>query len=353
MELMVLDVKQVQAKVPKLNLEGPQVLGGTVYNNTGPCDKVAPAEALVIPFDKAVGGSSSSGYTIQPFEIKYFVTLKDDVQKSDLLNNFYDDVTWTVLDAPPVSAAFRKAQQSEDEWALHAQPQEGGVYKLQLELCPGSKKTEVFVNLPLASADILNWLDAEAKNLKQWADQCHNAAYAKYAFLKIDPAIEMAIYWNFLRNSSVFDYTYRGQASYPYAPCDGEIKKLSAGSVQNYYVTVNGVVLHTSKMNNFMWVLFSRYWGKSQRELEAYSKSLAFVGGGFDTPSAKKSLELAGDYYSAWVKDNNANVANTLTRQSILSMQDITSLAEEHFWPSPHPVDISKSTFTRPKWEPQ
>jgi hypothetical protein len=133
-------------------------------------------------------------------------------------------------------------------------------------------------------------------------------------------------------NLSAFDFDYTmhpvnasRQAPFAHYAAQGDY----------WYVTISGVVVHGSKINNMLWSLFSRGWGWSETEIRAgahlnqLARTLRL-----DGVSSQNALGLGFELHARY----SETTSDILTEALITSMQD-PLLDEEKFWPCSDPAD--------------
>lgn len=123
----------------------------------------------------------------------------------------------------------------------------------------------------------------------------------------------------------------------------------SVGALYSY-VTINGAVLHGSKINVLLWAVFGRYWGYSTTELQAGAEVNEFFRKfKLDKDSSQAAITLGG--HCVDVRENQG-ISTLLQEMQDKSkwkpLVDPRELIEEKLWPSKDAADDSQSTLERP-----
>jgi hypothetical protein len=184
-----------------------------------------------------------SGNNIDDFD----VTLTAGLQPPDVPPERLGSVNWSKA-AGPDAGSFNA---SDEMQAKFRNPYEGGLYKLEFGLgIPGAPKSGANVLLPLAGADITDRLESEVAHAATWGA----AHKARAMVANASPIIGVAQYRTFrtwmLLSGHAFDYVLVPVSADGTAPCP----RFNVPDLANrIYVTVNGVVVHGSKVNNLLW----------------------------------------------------------------------------------------------------
>jgi hypothetical protein len=306
----------------------PQLFDGHKTDFGDPCAASSPGQALIIFYDEVV----DANHQIQDFD----VTLKANVLPASVTASQLDE-SWTKVKGP-TSGNLNRTDSFE---VKYRNPKVGGLYQFEFDLgLDGSANSGANVLLPLAGADMTTWLDAETKAIGSWAI-AHRALTEIANYSAIPRLTRYNVYRTWCSiSSSYFDYTFDPVDSQKQTPC----KRFKPGGLYGY-VTVNGVVVHGSKLNNMMWALFGRYWGYSEVSLRlgAHFNQLA-RNLRLDGIASQNAIGFGDDIYN----NPSANITTILTPTNLRSLQDPTSLIEEKLWPSPYPADTGNSFFARP-----
>jgi len=306
----------------------PQLFDGHKTDFGDPCAASFPGQALIIFYDEVV----DANHQIQDFD----VTLKANVLPASVTASQLNE-SWAKVKGPS-SGSLNRTDTFE---VKYQNPKVGGLYQFEFDLgADGSAKSGANVLLPLAGADMTAWLDAETKAIGSWAIE--RRALTETANYSAIPGVTMYnVYRTWLSISAWhFDYSFNPVDAQKRAPCE----RFRPGGFYGY-VTVNGVVVHGSKLNNMMWALFGRYWGYSETSLRV-GAHLNQLGRNLrvDGVASQNAIGLGADIYN----NPSANITTILTPTNLRSLQDPTSLIEERLWPSPYPADAGNSFFDRP-----
>jgi hypothetical protein len=151
-------------------------------------------------------------------------------------------------------------------------------------------------------------------------------------------------------SASFFDYVFDPVDANQNAPCRRYQPTIGQGGHYGY-VTVDGVVVHGSKLNNMLWAIFARWWGWPEATIlgGANLNQLA-RDRRLDGITSQNAIHLGFDIYDLLIADPSASIdlSAVMTESRLRTLVDATSLIEERLWPSPDPADISNSTFLRP-----
>ena len=334
---------------------------------------------------KDVNPSVHTRSTIQPFTIEF-----------KLFPENAEDVNWQVHGFPKdYEATFSVDNQSVGRLR---DIKTGGVYYVENTYMGTS--TVVNAILPLASADIIDWLDTEVRKYRQWVSE--NDSYVENKLFEETPDSNSPSGFSFVANSEK-DNSYRYSmekllgtrwlqhyrvvsASFDYrdfeavadglqAPCLAyDInRQIQSGKIGRLF-TVNGAVIHSSKINNMLWALFSQYYGVSVPAIRngSHYYELAFKDGVdvdvnvdlwppseigldidikvvLDNESSLNSLRVA-EIIHEWLRNGaNGHLRNVLTPDLLATMQagDSDNFWHEWLWPSHLPMS-DQSTFSRP-----
>lgn len=307
----------------------PQLFDGHKTDFGDPCAAASPGQSLIIFYDDVV----DANFQVQDFD----VTLKANVLPTCVTANQLGE-SWAKVEGPSSGSL----NQTDTFEVKYQNPKVGGLYKFEFDLgVSGSPKSGANVDLPLAGADMTAWLDAETKAVGAWAAG-HRTATDTDNYSPIPGVTFYNVYktWCIL-SAFRFDYVLEPVDAQQHAPCMRFFDNQRIYS----YVTVNGVVVDGSKINNMMWALFGSYWGFDEISIRmgAHLNQVARTRL-LDGATSQNAIRFGFD-----IHDNpSANIATILTPANMRSLQDSTSLIEEKLWPSLNPADTGNSTLTRP-----
>jgi hypothetical protein len=276
-------------------------------------------------------------------------------------------VKWTEISVPVNSGYFFYDKKLQTNYTAPYLPSPGidlfgGVYEFEFEF-PGLEetRTKVFMHLPLAGADMTSWLENELKGIPAWATSVRNGVEEYYFHsgpLGLPPApgiynAKLLAWWIELSKNR-FDYIFDPCSADETSPCP--IYKLTAKGGGHYtYVTVNGVVVHGVKINNMIWAAFTRAYG--------WPKGSAYLGSEwnqiwrgwkkwkieFDTPAASYAVTTGEGKIYDWIKNGAEEpLSDVLRRIDLKLMQEPDDTILKILWPSPDPLDPSKSKMNKP-----
>jgi hypothetical protein len=324
-------VDAIEASSPKAD-DSPQVFAGHNTDFGDPCAASSPGQALVI-FRNAV---IDANHQVQDFDVILNAGVLPASVTADQLGESWAKVVG------PSSGSLNRTYTFE---VKYQNPKVGGLYKFEFDLgFTGCAKSGANVLLPLAGADMTAWLDAETKAIGAWASaQRFETAIANYCPV---PGVSMhRTYETWCSISgSFFDYVFDPVDTQQHAPCR-RYQPTIGPSAQYGYVTINGVVVHGSKINNMLWSLFGRHWGWSKTSLRLGAHLNQYAQNQrIDGSTSQNAISLGSDIY-----DNPpASITTVLTPDNLRTLQDPVALIEEHLWPSSNAADAGNSTFTRP-----
>ncbi len=328
---VVLRVESIEASCPKAD-NSPQTFEGHKTDFGNPCAATSPGQALIIFYNAVLDGS----FQVEDFD----VTLKANVLPTSITADQLSE-SWAKVEGP-ASGSLNRTDTFE---VKYQNPKVGGLYKFEFDLgLSGCAKSGANVDLPLAGADMTSWLDTETKAVGTWAT-AHKTATEDANDSPIPGVTLVKVYLTWCSISgSFFDYEFDPVDAQQHAPCR-RFQPTIGPNGQYGYVTVNGVVVHGSKINNMMWALFGRYWGWSETSLRL-GAHLNQLGRDLrlDGATSQNAIGFGDD-----IHDNpSANITAILTPANLRTLQDPNALIEEKLWPSPDAADTGNSTFTRP-----
>jgi hypothetical protein len=258
-------------------------------------------------------------------------------------------LTWSQVSGPN-SGQLSNANTSD---ATFSNPKVGGLYRFDLNLFQ-KQKVGTQALLPLAGADMFWWLYHEAVSMATWApafkQQVENDNYSSIPGMT---TLNVLNTWIKI-SASEFDYTLEPVNADKSAPCLAFEPPIGSGGgvvgALYGYVTVHGVVVHGSKINNMFWGLFGRFWGYSTSDLLAgadvnqLQRSLTF-----DNSSSQAAIQLGGHMYDLLENQGVSTLLQEINTNDVWKpLVDPNALIEEKLWPSPDPYDEGNSTLIRP-----
>ena len=101
------------------------------------------------------------------------------------------------------------------------------------------------------------------------------------------------------------------------------------------YVTLNGVVIHGSKLNGMLWGITGRALGFAETELLLFASLAEYTqSGGPDSESASNAILLGFEVYEMHESNPHpALIESILRREKVLELQD-PDLYDHRLWPS-------------------
>ena len=324
-------VSSIEASCPKAD-NSPQSFEGHKTDFGDPCAATSPGQSLIIFYNAVI----DANFQVEDFD----VTLKANVLPTSITADQLSE-SWAKAEGP-ASGSFNRTGTFE---VKYQNPKVGGLYKFEFDLgLSGCAKSGANVNLPLACADMTSWLDTETKAVGTWATT-HRTATETANYSAIPGVTMCRVYQTWCSLSgSYFDYVFDPVDAQQHAPCR-RFQPTIGPNGKYGYVTVNGVVVHGSKINNMMWALFGRYWGWSETSLRL-GAHLNQLGRNLrrDGATSQNAIGFGDD-----IHDNpSANITTILTPANLRTLQVPNTLIEETLWPSPDAADADNSTFTRP-----
>jgi len=311
-------------RIDPIVLQNPQSFGEIANDDIDPCDRQRDDPALVVFYEDVVDAS----YNVEDF----------DVDLNAGIDGLVDVFQWSKVKGPD-SGTLTDANKSN---ALYSNPKVGGLYQFDVDL--GSQSIRTSLLLPLAGADITDWLEAEAAAMGPWARthlrDTEDANYSDIPFVtRYDVFSTFA-----LISGAFFDYTLDPVDAHEFSPCRRYQSTIRRGGEYGY-VTVSGVVVHGSKINLALWSLFGNHWGYSQYHLASGGHiNSILTGRGLDPVSSTEAIGLGSQLYLF----PNTSMDSPGRISHLRRMQSDDDLIEEKLWPSPYPMDPSKSNMSRP-----
>lgn len=288
-----------------------------------PCTD-SKARALVVYYKDV----TDRNFQVKPFDVKL-----------QIVPGNGGTATWSKHSGPD-SGALNNAGSTT---ATFSNPTKGGLYQFDLDYLGKTTRTQLL--LPLAGADIAGWLDTEIKAIPAWARMHKAAVYtANKSIVPFVTRYDVYRVWTSI-SGSFFDYTLQAVDSAGRGAC---AEYNGGGSYA--FVTVNGTVVHGSKINVMLWAIFGREWGYSTFELQL-GANVNQIGqsGTRDPVSSQNAIAIGGGLYDLLQADPNWDIESELTRQQALRMrQNDDRLREENLWPGGN-ADLSQSQLVRPQ----
>lgn len=331
-----------------------QEFEGGQFDIGDPCAANASerAPSLVIPHNKAKDAFSGS---IMDFNVPIEALFNPDMEYP---TSFTSKMNWTKLSGPNSGSlgSYYTLQENNHYYygKKYVNPKKGGVYELQFDI-DGQQKTKAYLHLPLAGADIYNWLGAEVAGVYVWGvDHRNDVEEANYSPIPGVTATKVFLTWASI-SGSYFDYAIAPVNQSETAPCaafndiDRMYRHLYEGNAEYGDITVNGEVLFGAKLNNMLWAIFGRSWGYSRIQLLAGAQVNELLQRfQLDSATSQAAINLGCDIWEA-IEATNFNPAVYFSRNRLVNLKDSTDeLDEEMFWPCPDQTDTSKSTLERP-----
>ena len=244
-------------------------------------------------------------------------------------------VIWRKISGPD-SGSF---DQTDVMHVEYQNPQIGGVYKIGFDFGLGTPESEVNIVLPLAGAEIMTWLGSGRRYVEEWRARHMDETSSLAPSFPV--AYEEHMLLTFMRLSAFeFDYIIGPYDASRQAP----FSHYATGDFY-WYVTLNGVVVHGSKINNMLWALFARGWGWSETEIRGGAHFNEFVRNlRSDGVSSQNAIGLGFELHTRHFEP----ISNILTVDQVTSLQEPTALIEEKLWPCSDPADPLISRFFRP-----
>ena len=302
-------------------------------------DSIAPAFVIFYSNvaqrpNQALGNGLRNGpdFIVQDFDVYL-----------DLLPHELPAPVWSKKPGGPDSGNLTGATSTT---ATYHNPKIGGLY--QFDVTVGGVTTRTNLLLPLAGADITGWLRTEVAGMKAYADKTKKAIVRKYLFTEGAWRTANKVDEYFIEISGAsFDYLMDPSDRDKKSPT----RSYQTPDIHQYlphmygYVTINGVVVHGSKINNMLWALFGRWWGyptlllKGGAHYNQWRRHFQL-----DGATSQQAIEYGGSIY-----DNpSSEITTILTPKNLSLLQVPEDLDEELLWPSPYPADITPDTLAQP-----
>jgi hypothetical protein len=164
----------------------------------------------------------------------------------------------------------------------------------------GNQTVSTQLILPVARPDSLFWFYHEIIDIREWAQATRAQAEIDcYSAVPGITSLNLLKVWAKISGTQ-FDYIMEPVNTDMSAPslCF-EPERGTGSGLGNYYgyITMNGVVVHGSKLNTMLWAVFGRYWGYSTGMLKngAHFNEL-YTRYHLDKPSSQAAVENGGHY---------------------------------------------------------
>lgn len=238
---------------------------------------------------------------------------------------------------------------NDEAYADYRNPKVGGVYKLKAEV--GLTRTDAQFILPLAGADILSRLDAEIPWAYARGEQDRKAYDQFFKGLGLSLASQYdCILSAFMEFSAhQFDYVIDPVDATQTSPTSAFQERFIKLHGAYGYVTVNGVVVHGSRVNNMLWAVWGRGWWKGVLGTLSLKTGARFNqlrrSRDWDNKGSQNAIQLGGD-----TVDRLPNWPSELLVPSRLMLLRYpeSGLVEGFFWPSPNAYSAPSSDIKRP-----
>jgi len=294
---------------------------------------VKKLEALVIFYDAVYDTSS---HEVADFDINLACGLKSD-----------QGLTWSKVSGPE-SGELTLEQTAN---AKYSNPKIGGLYRFDLDLF-GTQTVGTQALLPLAGADCMFWIYHEVVAMREWARSIRAQA-------EIDcySAIPGLTSYNLFRvwvkiSAAEFDYVIEPVNSDKTAPTLAFEPELGSGGgigALYSYTTVNGTVVHGSKINTLLWGVFGRYWGYSTSQLMLGAQANEIVRKwSLDRESSQSAVLFGGHFMDVYENQGVSTLLQQMQEANWNLLVDPVDLIEEKLWPCLDNYDEDKSTFRQP-----
>jgi len=227
-------------------------------------------------------------------------------------------------------------------------PKIGGLYKVRFNFLK-KKSSGANILLPLAGADIKDWLVKELKKVPAWAKlhkeatEEDNESRFKWLYKK-----KVLGVWVKIANNE-FDYKLAPKDVTSESPSRPFNPDINDRNILYTYVTVNGIVLSGSKINLILYTVFGREWEYSTKKLkETAEDHQQRTAGHADSPSSQAAMQLGGEIYDELKKNPTSNLSKLLTKKRLKELVDPDYWYEEKVWPSQNPAHEPNSILKRP-----
>lgn len=316
----------------------PQFFEGHKTDFGDPCAATSPGQALIIFYDAVL----DANFQVEDFDVTLKANVLPTSDTSDQLNE-----SWAKVEGP-ISGSLNRTDTFE---VKYQNPKVGGLYKFEFDLgFSGCTKSGANVDLPLAGATIDTWLEGEVNAMGGRASSWQDDVYLN------SPIAGIEIYKHkVFAMISAYDFDYVGQArnAEGTSPCE----QYSHGDTKfsdPAYVTLSGVAVHRSKINNMLWAVFGRHLGypeawlktgafynqafQKEQKLDIWNNILQFI----DPPSSQNAIGLGSSLYK------NNSVSTVIPANKAREMQAGGNLFDQKLWPCSHAMDPASSTLHGP-----
>ena len=333
----VLKVDTIEASAPVAD-NSPQFFEGHKTDFGDPCFAISPGQSLIISYDAVI----DENYQVQDFDI----TLKANVLPASISADQLGE-SWAKVEGP-VSGSLNRTDSFE---VKYQNPKDGGCYKFEFDLgILGCAQSGANIDLPLAGAEMLSWLDSEVKQVGAWcANEKETIIDNNYSPIPGLTRLKVFDIWCII-SSRYFDYVFDPVDAQANAPCRRFQPTIAPGGHYGY-LTINGVVVHGSKINNMMWSLFGRYWGYQEWELRlGAQRNEINERQQLDEATSQFAVGFGADLFNLLQENLSADISIVLTKENLRKLQDTNSLIEEKLWPAVSMADQGHSILHRPLW---
>ena len=336
-EIFVYMVDELEVSSP-VAYNSPQKFFGLETDFGNPCSLKKPGQALVIYYDQVV----NSDFTLKPFDID----LKAIVQPETLPNTLFTP-SWTRVSGPNSGVLNQTNQRN----VIFQNPTEGGLYKFEFDLQGSVLPTSgANVHLPLAGPDITEWLLGEVIFMRTYGSTVRATTMAAETWVPFKTWFTVQQRWIEI-SAGLFDYEIKPQNQDGTAPCG----KLQDHGALCWPVTVNGVVVHGSNINNMLWAVFGSSWGWNTLMLEtgAHLNQAARYAQGdssifFDTSGSINAIRTGSTLYELPYPPSLTDLKLLMSPAVVKRMQDNDIYEEDKLWPCNTPYAPNLSTLERP-----
>ncbi len=344
----------------------PQIFEGQMTEFGDPCSRSDPAgQALFIPRNAV----SSGPLTVNDFDIALNATVFPASLIPELVPEHWAKVAGS-------SGSF----DANTSFAVKFRnPKVGGLYQFTFTLGIGEQPSGANVLLPLAGADIIDWLQDLLRTFPAWVSAVKEgveaAADAKAigvcsALSANNPVLQLfeeSCRFQIKEREALFAFAELGahQLDFALQPHDDTHDAPCAryagfpGSAQYGFVTVNGVVVHGSKVANMLYGAFGRQWGWAVGALRtgAYLNQFKRLNEGLraaiDSPSSQSGVILGAQLIDQGVATGPTAIGEVLTPSAVAALQieesgDALSRRQRELWPAPKKAHLPNSLLDCP-----
>jgi hypothetical protein len=329
-------------------------------NLGNPCasDPNIREQSLIIPRCNVTDPNDPN--LIRDFVIGAHAKFDPNIDLENFLPDIQEAVKWTKISVPNSGYLYDVNKLD----AEYKHPKVGGLYELEFQFPDyQASRTRALFHLPLAGADMTSWLENELKGVPAWATSVRNDVedyYSEFDLTKIDGpglvALKRLAWWLKL-SGKYFDHILDPISADEKSPCEVYKQPLYSpdGEIRYTYVTVNGVVVHGVKINNMIWAAFARAFGWPKgsaylgSELNQFGRGILRLRIEIDTPAASYAVSTGEGKIYDWIKSGAEEpLTEILDVNDLLRMQEPDDTILHILWPSPDPLDPSKSSMIKP-----